>query len=165
MINDTNILQWFRAPLSTPDPGYFAPLPHPPLAGLGELVGGISNPRNLSCFRSSCMPCGGGHVSSVVIWISMQMLVCIYFYFFSLLEKHYPLSRVHAKTRYIIYGENVFEWDISQFLHRTSWKLCPPRLNFEPFELLYRVYKKKLNRFEIALSFGKQLLVSSFLCI
>jgi hypothetical protein len=30
---------------------------------------------------------------------------------------------------------------------------------------LYRVYKKKLNRFEIALSFGKQLLVSSFLCI
>jgi hypothetical protein len=29
----------------------------------------------------------------------------------------------------------------------------------------YRVYKKKLNRFEIALSFGKQLLVSSFLCI
>ena len=26
----------------------------------------------------------------------------------------------------------------------------------------YRVYKKKLNRFEIALSFGKQLLVSSF---
>jgi hypothetical protein len=31
--------------------------------------------------------------------------------------------------------------------------------------ILYRVYKKKLNRFEIALSFGKQLLVSSFLCI
>ena len=30
---------------------------------------------------------------------------------------------------------------------------------------LYRVYQKKLNRFEIALSFGKQLLVSSFLCI
>jgi hypothetical protein len=27
---------------------------------------------------------------------------------------------------------------------------------------IYRVYKKKLNRFEIALSFGKQLLVSSF---
>ena len=26
----------------------------------------------------------------------------------------------------------------------------------------YRVYQKKLNRFEIALSFGKQLLVSSF---
>jgi polysaccharide pyruvyl transferase WcaK-like protein len=32
-------------------------------------------------------------------------------------------------------------------------------------EQLYRVYKKKLNRFEIALSFGKQLLASSFLCI
>ena len=27
---------------------------------------------------------------------------------------------------------------------------------------LYRVYKKKLNRFEIALNFAKQLLVSSF---
>jgi hypothetical protein len=31
--------------------------------------------------------------------------------------------------------------------------------------LLYRVYKKKLNRFEIALNFAKQLLVSSFLYI
>jgi hypothetical protein len=30
---------------------------------------------------------------------------------------------------------------------------------------LYRVYKKKLNRFEIALNFTKQLLVSSFLYI
>jgi hypothetical protein len=30
---------------------------------------------------------------------------------------------------------------------------------------LYSVYQKKLNRFEIALSFGKQLLVSIFLCI
>ena len=29
----------------------------------------------------------------------------------------------------------------------------------------YRVYKKKLNRFEIALNFAKQPLVSSFLCI
>ena len=29
-------------------------------------------------------------------------------------------------------------------------------------ETLYRVYQKTLNRFEIALSFGKQLLVSSF---
>jgi hypothetical protein len=29
----------------------------------------------------------------------------------------------------------------------------------------YRVYQKKLNRFEIALNFEKQLLVSSFLCI
>ena len=28
--------------------------------------------------------------------------------------------------------------------------------------LLYSVYKKKLNRFEIALNFAKQLLVSSF---
>ena len=31
--------------------------------------------------------------------------------------------------------------------------------------ILYRVYKKKLHRFEIALKFVKQLLVSSFLCI
>ena len=30
---------------------------------------------------------------------------------------------------------------------------------------IYRVYKKKLNRFEIASNFAKQLLVSSFLCI
>jgi hypothetical protein len=28
--------------------------------------------------------------------------------------------------------------------------------------LIYRVYKKKLNRFEIALNFAKQSLVSSF---
>ena len=31
--------------------------------------------------------------------------------------------------------------------------------------VLYRVYKKKLNRFEIALNFAKQLLLSSFLYI
>ena len=31
-----------------------------------------------------------------------------------------------------------------------------------PEYMLYRVYKKKLNRFEIALNFAKQLLVSSF---
>ena len=31
--------------------------------------------------------------------------------------------------------------------------------------LLYRVYKKKLNRFEIALNFAKQLFVSGFLYI
>ena len=29
----------------------------------------------------------------------------------------------------------------------------------------YRVYKKKLNRYEFALNFAKQLLVSGFLCI
>ena len=29
-------------------------------------------------------------------------------------------------------------------------------------DLLYRVYEKKLNRFEIALNFAKQLLVSNF---
>jgi hypothetical protein len=32
-------------------------------------------------------------------------------------------------------------------------------------QLNYRVYKKKLNRFEIALNFAKQLLVSSFIYI
>ena len=42
------------------------------------------------------------------------------------------------------------------FYKRGQNNLCPHK------KFIYRVYKKKLNRFEIALSFGKQLLVSSF---
>jgi hypothetical protein len=61
MINDTNILPRFRAPLRTPGPRYFAPplplpLP-PPLAGLvtTPLVLGISGFRDHSLFMT-----GGG---------------------------------------------------------------------------------------------------------
>jgi hypothetical protein len=39
------------------------------------------------------------------------------------------------------------------------------QLKFEIGKKLYRVYKKDLNRFEIALNFAKQLLLSSFLYI
>ncbi|CAB4022685.1 Hypothetical predicted protein, partial [Paramuricea clavata] len=40
-----------------------------------------------------------------------------------------------------------------------------PFVRYRSFFLLYRVYKKKLNRFEIALNFAKHLFVSGFLYV
>ena len=51
-----------------------------------------------------------------------------------------------------------------------KFKMCREftiMINSDVFKnlLIYRVHQKKLNRFEIALNFAKQLLVSSFLYI
>ena len=54
------------------------------------------------------------------------------------------------------HGRHLFKWG-------NRWNIFG--FNFTKRDALssvYRVYKKKLNRFEIALNFAKQLLVSSF---
>ena len=54
------------------------------------------------------------------------------------------------------HGRHLFKWS-------NRWNILG--FNFTKRDALssvYRVYQKKLNRFEIALNFAKQLLVSSF---
>ena len=80
--------------------------------------------------------------------------------------KYYRTPRVFAVEIRKYHQKNPLEtfYEIEQCKIAVNYKLgileqCKLTIPY------YRVYKKKLNRFEIALNFAKQLLVSSFLYI
>jgi hypothetical protein len=73
------------------------------------------------------------------------------------------LAKPRCYKRFMLDLQKINEEHLVNALNCINWDDI--FVDIDDVDALYRVYQKKLNRFEIALSFGKQLLVSSFLCI